>query len=206
MTQSHDEPGQAWWRTGADGRPPVEELLGPEGMAAVGGVADEALKLFVVLKDRFAMPPLSGVPSAGGGVPDASAWASLLGQGATAAMRAVAELAAGSTAGPAGGPFEDGPEHAEAGAGIAVGHAEACAYCPVCQGIALFRSVPMSTWQRLAGSIVEVADAARDFAARPPAEAAVVTVEPVAPQGDKVVSVADFLRSVEEPVDVREDR
>ena len=80
------------------------------------------------------------------------------------------------------------------------GEAAACAYCPICQAIALFRSVPMTTWQRLAASVVEVADAARDVAntAAPPSAPIVVT--PVAPADDTdSATVADLLADLAAP-------
>ena len=53
MDDDLGSPQSAWWH-GASGLPDMDALLGPEGMAAVGDVADEALKLDVLLRERFA--------------------------------------------------------------------------------------------------------------------------------------------------------
>jgi len=181
-----------WWHGGA-GLPDVDALLGPEGMAAVGDVADEALKLFVLLRDRFAEGPGDASAAEAPGTP----WQALLGQVAQGALRTVQEMAAGTSSGFPG--YAPGSEQVAPESVVAPGEAAACSYCPVCQAIALFRSVPMSTWQRLATSVVEVADAARDFASTRGQDGFhVVAVEPVAPQAGATATVDDFLRSVGE--------
>lgn len=195
---------RSWWQSGAQALPDVEAILGPEGMAAVGGVADEALKLFVVLRDRLTVPPEStadGVPA------PASAWSAMIGQLASGAVKAVNEIAANAPAldltHPAGdrrtaGEGESGPSAAgQPGQPVQPGEAAACAYCPICQAVALFRTVPMSTWQRLATSVVEVADAARDLAgtASGPTAPVVVTVDPD-PDTATGDPVDEFLQSI----------
>ncbi len=204
MTDNEPTPDPApWWHSGAEGLPDIEALLGPDAMEAVGDVAEEALKLFVVLRDRFgAAPGEPGIQPEGGAAP---AWSAMLGQLASGAVKAVNDVAAAAM---------DSQSPLRAGAGHAAGHqtdrqgvsgeaqpvlpgeAAACAYCPVCQAIAMFRTVPMSTWHRLAASIVEVADAARDLAGSPPGSTSgpvVVIAEP----GGPYTSVEEFLSSVE---------
>ncbi len=205
MTEPRTE-GQPWWHGRAGSPPDIEALLGPEAMSAVGGVADEALKLFVVIRDRFGTLPGTGEGLVAGDpdqpAPDAvpSPLATMLGQLASGAMHAVQDLAAAAAQPRDGAPGADSHEPAAATPGVAPGEAAACSYCPVCQAIALFRTVPMSTWQRLAQSVIEVADAARDYAGRTPENGA-VTVEPYTPQDGSVDAVGDFLRSIDEPGD-----
>lgn len=200
--------GQPWWRADTAGDP--SPLLGPEGMAAVGSVADEALKLYSVVKQRLeaagvtgatvrsAMDALAaGGASAVGSPAAAQAGAGLAGLWSSvgpAVIRSVEEIAgtaasaAGTLAHQAAGAQEDRLAAPVAGptgsAGEAEGRADpepgpdpqqgvddltdrvlpgqaaACGYCPVCQAIALFRSVPMGTWQRLGAAVVDAADAA----------------------------------------------
>lgn len=202
MTEPPTE-GQPWWHGRAGSPPDIEALLGPEAMSAVGGVADEALKLFVVIRDRFGTVPGAAVPGADPDQPrpDAvpSPLATMLGQLASGAMHAAQDLM--SAAQPRdGAPGADSDEPAAATPVVAPGEAAACSYCPICQAIALFRSVPMSTWQRMAQSVIEVADAARDYAGRAQENGA-VTVEPYTPQGGSADAVGDFLRSIDEPGD-----
>jgi hypothetical protein len=158
-----DGPGEArpWWNGGSEGLPDVEAILGPEGMQAVGGVAEEALKLFVVLRERAAETVAGGTSTGGEGQPGpAAGWGALLGQLASGAVQAVTEFAAAAGQSEHG-PTQPGPDPAEPAAGsgqVKPGDAAACSFCPICQAIALFRAVPAGTWQRLAGSIVEVAE------------------------------------------------
>ncbi len=219
----HDETGRPWWHAGSDAMPDVEALLGPEGMAAVGSAADEALKLFVVLRDRV-VDAAGRQPAAQGSAqtdaqPEAGVpWADLLGQLASGAVQAVQDVAGAASAGRPGPfasrsddrpPAEDRAEGEEQSDGdgqftVLPGQAAACSYCPVCQAIALFRSVPISTWQRLATSVVEVADAAREFSAAGTAQPqgpVRVTPEPnVDPEAPNVL-VADLLASIVASVD-----
>lgn len=176
--------GRPWWYGGAEGLPDVESLLGAEGMEAVGGVAEEALKLFVVLRDRVNESGIAAPPAAAGG------WGAVMGQLASGAVRAVNDLAAASQQSGAW-QAEPAAPPSEAPNTVAPGQAASCAYCPICQAIALFRSVPMPTWQRLAASVVDAADAARDAAAASAAPAPVVVA---APAGDDPVEtfLGDF--------------
>lgn len=196
-----DEP-RPWWFGGVEGLPDVESLLGPEGMEAVGGVAEEALKLFVVLRDRAGAagvgPTAAAALSSGG---QAGGWGTVLGNLAAGAVNAVSEFAAAQQATPTSGQggAQSAPSNAPglAHGAVAPGQAAACSYCPVCQLIAVFRSVPMSTWQRLATSVVEAADAARDFAsAAGSAPHVVVTPDPRPSSGGPV---AQFLDGLEHP-------
>jgi len=205
--------GRPWWHGGAEAMPDVEAIIGPEGMAAVGSAADEALKLFVVLRDRFVTAtqsdagpgPDAGREQAGGESP----WGALLGQFAAGAVKAVGEIASAATQqGPRSGSATPsgsgaGPGEAEDAADWPVlpGEAAACSYCPICQAIALFRSVPMTTWQRLAASVVEVADAARDFTGGGQSDhgGPVVVVPQPADDAPPAQSVAEFLRSIQDP-------
>ena len=193
MDDDLGSPQSAWWH-GASGLPDMDALLGPEGMAAVGDVADEALKLFVLLRERFAATGDEAAAAAGSAAA-ASPWQAMLGQVAQGALRTVQEMAAGTANGFPGSSV--GPQETAATPLIAPGEAAACSYCPVCQAIALFRSVPMSTWQRLATSVVEVADAARDFAVARGQDGAGAVTEPMQPQPGSTETVDDFLRSVE---------
>jgi hypothetical protein len=174
-------------------------------MAAVGNVADEALKLFVVVRERFSVPPQTDAPEdsePASQQPVGRPWEDMLGQLAAGAVRAVNELAAGATS--ADGPTPQAPgtslggERAETV--VQPGEAAACAYCPICQAIALFRSVPMTTWQRLAASVVEVADAARDVSSAAAHQAGPVVVTPSQPPNDsEAASVADVLADLAAP-------
>ena len=203
MTADEHEAESPWWQGGSDAMPDIEALLGPEAMAAVGGVAEEALKLFVVLRERVAEPPPGAAgqqpgPAQGGESP----LGGLLTQLASGAVSAVNELASvaqqqdwSMLQGRSGGssqPAEEAP--------VAPGDAAACAYCPLCQAIALFRSVPMDTSQRLAASVVDVADAARDFTGPTVADGAVVVVPDEAPAASQG-TVEDFLATVDGPGD-----
>jgi hypothetical protein len=214
-TSERDDAAQPWWHGTAEGMPDIEALLGQEGMTAVGTVADEALKLFVVLRERFTTPPAGDAvgegPEAG---PSAGApWEDLLGQLAAGALRTVNDLAAGAQAVGAAAPQDTGAAQPEDSSGaqseerlVQPGDAAACAYCPVCQAIALFRSVPMTTWQRLAASVVEVADAARDAASSAAPPSAPIVVTPVAPAGDSdSATVADLLADLAAPESDPED-
>ena len=203
-TSERDEAARPWWHGTAEGMPDVEALLGEEGMAAVGTVADEALKLFVVLRQRFSTPPTGDAVGADSGAqPSAGApWEDLLGQLAAGAVRTVNDLAAGAQAVGAAVPQDSGEAQPAESAERLVqpGEAAACAYCPICQAIALFRSVPMTTWQRLATSVVEVADAARDVANTASPQSAPVVVTPVVPAEDsESATVADLLADLAAP-------
>lgn len=222
---SRDEAATPWWHGAAAGLPDIDALLGEEGMEAVGSAADEALKLFVVLRDRFveagAQAPATGAEPAAPEPP----WATILGQLAATAVKAVNDLASsasqalgplpGAPPGTGGGrPSPPGSRDDSPGAGagpagpgvdvggetvVLPGQAAACSYCPVCQAIALFRSVPMSTWQRLATSVVEVADAAREFTGSTSQHAHPVVVTPrTAPAASGPASVADVLADLAE--------
>jgi hypothetical protein len=207
-----DEAAQPWWHGTAEGMPDIEALLGEEGMAAVGTVADEALRLFVVLRERFTTPPAGeAVGAQPGARPSAGTpWEDLLGQLAAGAVRTVNELAAGAQAVGAAAPHDTGEEQSTNNGGaqqaapgepvVQPGEAAACAYCPICQAIALFRSVPMTTWQRLASSVVEVADAARDVANTAAPQSAPIVVTPVAPADDSgSATVEDLLADLAAP-------
>ena len=218
------------------------DLLGPEAAETIGTVAEEALKLFAVARDRFgealadaeAGHNQSAGPNDDAGPGAAAApWAGLLSQLAAGAVKAVEDFAAAAqedraesrapeAAGePAGtgdaqgkatglGSTGEAPSGAASESGsVQPGEAAACSYCPICQGIALVRSVPTETWQRLAVSVVEMADAARNVA---DAAESVVDQQPggrsaptdvVIRQGEApdesagLDSVADFLRSLE---------
>jgi hypothetical protein len=195
-----------WWNGGADGLPDVEAILGPEGMQAVGGVAEEALKLFVVLRDRAADTVASAadargtVPGGGEGLQGtAGGWGALLGQLASGAVQAVTEFAAAAGPGEHGpAPSDQGPSDSAAVSGqVKPGDAAACAYCPICQAIALFRAVPTGTWQRLAGTIVEVAETFGDEQRGSSARTVHVTAEGVAaPGGDPV---GEFFATLQSP-------
>jgi hypothetical protein len=199
------EAAQPWWHGAADGMPDIEALLGEEGMAAVGTVADEALKLFVVMRERFAAPPAgdaAGAAEPGSQPVGGSPWEEMLGQLAAGAVRAVNDLAAGAQAmGAAAQEDASGPQPEESSEPmVQPGEAAACAYCPVCQAIALFRSVPMTTWQRLAASVVEVADAARDVTGAASPQSGPVVVAPAEPAADAgSVSVSDVLANLAAP-------
>lgn len=200
-TAGREEPAQPWWHSTADGVPDLEGLLGEEGMAAVGSVADEALKFFFVMRERFVTPQetQSQQPASA----PAGGWEQLFGQLATGAVRMVNDLAAGAVeAGVAAA--NERPHSGSADPSdplVQPGDAEACSYCPLCQAIALFRSVPMSTWQRLAASVVEVADAARD-AATAATEQAPVVVTPTKPtSGSEPTTVSDLLADLAAPTE-----
>lgn len=196
-----EESGQnspPWWYGGGQGMPDVESLLGPEGMQAVGGVAEEALKLFVVLRDRVNESGLATPPPAAGG------WGAVAGQLAAGAVRAVNEFAA-SAGQAAPSPAQDGTwqtpgahagqPHSVPPQQVLPGQGAACAYCPFCQAIALFRSVPMSAWQRLATSVVEVADAVRDPATTGHAPIVVTPHD----EGVSQDPIEDFLQELDLP-------
>ena len=127
----------------------------------------------------------------------ASPLATMMGQLASGAMHAVQDMMAVASQAGQGASGGGSEEPAAAAPPIAPGDAAACSYCPVCQAIALFRSVPMSTWQRLAQSVIEVADAARDYAGRAQGPE-VVTVEPYSPANQSGNPVDDFLRSLDD--------
>lgn len=201
MTADEHEAESPWWQGGSDAMPDIEALLGPDAMAAVGGVAEEALKLFVVLRERVAEPPPE--PTSETGPAEAGAeppWAGLLSQLASGAVSAVNELATAAQqqdwtvlqglSGESRQPTEHPP--------VAPGDAAACAYCPLCQAISIFRSVPMDTWQRLAASVVDVADAARDFTGPTAPDGPVVVVPDQAPSASQG-TVEDFLATVDDP-------
>jgi hypothetical protein len=228
-----DDASTPWWQDAAEGLPDLDALLGEEGMEAVGTVADEALKLFVVLRERFVEAGTPQSDASAESAAPATPWASVLGQLAATAIQAVNDLAA--SAGQAVGPLptaplkgfdsnaaegERGADEGPAGAGagsagagraapmagtagepvVLPGEAAACSYCPICQAISLFRSVPMSTWQRLAASIVEVADAAREFTNNAPQQPGPEVVTPhAAPATAGPVSIADVLADLAEP-------
>lgn len=216
-----DDAATPWWQDAAEGLPDIDALLGEEGMEAVGTVADEALKLFVVLRERFVEAGTPQPDARAESAAPATPWAAVLGHLAATAVQAVNDLAA--SAGQARGPlptapltgFDSTPAEGEGGAGagsaapgagaggepvVLPGEAAACSYCPICQAIALFRSVPMSTWQRLAASIVEVADAAREFTNSSPQQPGPVVVTPHAASATTgPVSVADVLADLAEP-------
>jgi hypothetical protein len=194
-----------WWNGGADGLPDVEALLGPEGMQAVGGVAEEALKLFVVLRDRAADSVASSAVASGtapggeGWQGAAGGWGALLGQLASGAVQAVTEFAAAAGQGEHGpAPTDrDTSDSAAVSGQVKPGDAAACAYCPICQAIALFRAVPTGTWQRLAGTIVEVAETFGDEQRGSSARTVHVTAEGAAsPGGDPV---GEFLATLQSP-------
>ncbi len=207
MTDSaseRDDAAQPWWHGTPGGLPDIEAMIGEEGMAAVGTVADEALKLFVVLRERFAVPQTDVAQDAGPAEqqPVGRPWEDMLGQLAAGAVRAVNEFAAGAA--PVEGPPSQAPGTAQSGEPaetvVQPGEAAACAYCPICQAIALFRSVPMTTWQRLAASVVEVADAARDVSSAAAHQAGPVVVIPSeATEDSDTVSVADVLADLAAP-------
>ena len=265
------EPGPGWPGPGDRPTPPqfpdLGELLGPDAAETIGTVAEEALRLFAVARDRFgealaaaeeepgtAAEQVSGEaadPSAPGesGVA-ASPWAGLMAQFAAGAVKAVEDFASSaqrdwmpsesgepvghthpvSSRGVPGDDGHDGRKSGEEEPGdggwgrpgsdrpgsdrgdtghVRPGEAAACSYCPICQGIALVRSVPPGTWQRLAVSVVELADAARDAAdaaesvvhpdpgGAPPPANVVIRQEEVPAEGAGLGSVADFLDSLE---------
>lgn len=196
--EESDEAPRPWWYGGAEGLPDVESLLGPDGMEAVGGVAEEALKLFVVLRDRVSETGLANPPAAAPGA--AGGWGAVVGQLASGAVRAVNEFAAAAASEQSSGAWAAATapaasDHTSAQA-VLPGQAAACSYCPVCQAIALFRSVPMSTWQRLAATVVDVADAARDSATAGASAPVVVTPDDADPGQDPI---EEFLRNLDLP-------
>jgi hypothetical protein len=176
--------GGRWWLEDPVGD--ARDILGPEGMAAVGSVADEALKLYAVLKQQFEASGVDGasvraaVESAAGTAASVAssqtqpggAFAGLLGAVGPMVMKSVEQFAAAaatarapSVAAPeeqhgAHDRAEEAPDTGEGSGSRALpGQAAACGYCPICQAIAMFRTVPMSTWHRLGAAVVDAADA-----------------------------------------------
>lgn len=184
---------QPWWHESGGNLPDLDALLGADGAEAVGNVADEALKLFLVMRDKWATTGEAAAPEA----PQASPWDGLIQQFGATAIKAVEGFAATV------GEVRDtavAPTSAPDQAGAAEpGESAACAYCPICQGIALFRSVPMDTWQRLAAAVVDFADSATqpDAGSQPPAAADPVVLDPKPKSTARYESVDDFLASLD---------
>jgi hypothetical protein len=203
-----------WWRSDSPLDPAA--LLGPDGMAAVGSVADEAFKLYAVVKQRLEASGVNGaavraavesiaVEGLGPERP-AGAAAGLFASVAPVVLKTFEGLAAtaagASRPAPQGSSAQDQPDlddeppSPDAGSSAAdgshrvlPGQAAACGYCPMCQAIALFRTVPMATWQRLGSAVVEAADSAvpGDWTARPPRRTEVVVHTGPQPAGDDPV-------------------
>lgn len=197
MDDSQDQDrssSRPWWHE-ADGSnlPDLDALLGAEGAEVVGNVADEALKLFLAMRDKWAAPSPE-VPTA---TTESSPLSGIIAQLGATAIKAVEGFAA--AAGEVRGEAVTAGSSAGQHASDEPGSAAACAYCPICQGIALIRSVPMETWQRLAAAVVDVADSASQsdapWSTAPTGDP--VVFNPGAEPTPRYESVDDFLASLD---------